>query len=249
MTIVAAIGVALIPVLGFAAPAQAADISSSASTGTGTGTGTGTECVHAAMQLEADGESGSYACLVTAPTAAQVKATNSSRVAADTVGCYDTAPVRTIYGVYSSDVVFSIIYGQLNDPVNGSWSNCIDGTFTLGLQTNAHLVMLTAFSLLQNNDIDLSGNLTMEHMNGIFPTNTVDSIGYSNLSGDGFSYSGFLGGTSNGIYAAKMGNMTINDYGRAHTFNLDVDLSTYRFLCQTGEQCNYPDGHEAPVFG
>jgi hypothetical protein len=238
----AAVAAAVISVLGVAMPASASE----------TDTTTADEsaaCLQAAQDLESSGQSGDYACLVTTPTAETEKAASTSRIAGDVVGCYDTTPTRTIYGEYSSEVVFSIIYGQVDDPVNGSWSNCIDGTFTIGLQDISHLATLTAYSVMHNGAVDLSGNITMEHMNGILPSATVDSLGYTKLSGNGFSYSGYLGGTGNGVYSAKMGNMTIMDYDKAHEFSLDVDLSTYRFLCNIGEQCRYPDGAEAPVFG
>jgi hypothetical protein len=176
--------------------------------------------------------------------------TEGSRSAsAAAVGCYNPTPQRTIYGEGSSDVAFSVIYGQQNDPVNGTWTNCIDGLLTIGLQMTSHLATLEAFSFLENQAVDLSGSITMQKMNGILPSNTVDSVGYSNLNAAGFNFSTFLGGTSNGVYSVKLGTMTINDYSKAHTFQLDVDLSTYRFVCQTREQCRYPDGNEAPVFG
>lgn len=233
----------LLSTLGLAGPASAA---TSATDDNGAA---GQACVQAATDLTSSGGTGDFACLITMSSEEAANLAPPSNARADSVGCYNSTPVRTIWAPSSSDIVYGVIYGQANDPTNGSWSNCIDLTFTIGLQTDKHIFGLSAFSVLRNYNVDLSGGITLEQMEGLLPSRTVDSTGYSNLSGDGFNFTGSMGGTHNGTYIFKLGNMKIQDYERAHTFNLNLDLSTYRFLCTPGDSCRYPDGKEAPVFG
>jgi hypothetical protein len=199
-----------------------------------------------------DTPGGDFACVLTGeePHAAlrgvEGVGAPSTDETADSRECGD-APERQITNPYGSFIQYSIVYGQSGSPVNGSWAKCIDLYSRVFLQTESHQWALSLYTSLKD-AIDIHGTVQILEFHGILPASVTDADGYSQHNVTTFTSSGWLRGTPRGTYAMKMASTTITDYDKAFDITLDANRSTFRFLCNGTNQCNYPDGHEAPIF-
>jgi len=158
---------------------------------------------------------------------------------------------RYVLNNYAGQVNFCVFYGQTGSPVNGTWVRSIYNTLTINLQTVTHLLTFSSENLdfAGVNAAELSGFIYMRNNQGILPPVVTDELTF-NLSegGSTANFSAYIGGTNNGVYNVSVADMNIVDYDYAFSTPIQYEANTFRFLCQTGEQCNYPDGMEAPVF-
>ena len=175
----------------------------------------------------------------------------SPRTVDPVCGNIATNPRRSIADIYTGRVDFCVIYGQTNSPVNGSWSRSIYNTLTVNLQSVTHLLTFSSFmdGIDAGGAAELSGFIYMRNNQGITPPVVTDNLVFNLSEGASTAnFSAYIGGTSNGIYHVNVSDMTVSDYTYAVTIPIASEANTYRFLCQTGEQCLYPDGAEAPIF-
>jgi hypothetical protein len=162
---------------------------------------------------------------------------------------YD-APVHSIIDVYTVNTTFCLIYGQ--DYVGASpndWAKVLSMDFTLNLQQNLHL-----WTLIVNGDLfsnaDLSGFVTLQRQFGVgLPQEVVSTSwaapnGYTRAYGDLEYEVPSTGGT----YAVRVHQMHVNDFDHAFSMDFEKDVALPRFYCPPADQCNYPNGQEAPVF-
>jgi hypothetical protein len=162
-----------------------------------------------------------------------------------------SSPTRDITSRFTSEINFCIIYGQNNSPVNGSWTENQTIRWQIGLQRTWHPV---DFRVTPSGSFDYptswDGVLTMQHQNGIFPPNDVESNEIGKSAYGQFTALGGAGGTplsETGTYAIRIHDMAV--FNSRYNFSSDVAFSvtSQRFVCANDQQCEWPNMEEAPV--
>ncbi len=174
----------------------------------------------------------------------EIPAGSNDEVSSRAALCTGAPNTRTIVSELQVDIFLCVTYGQVNSPTNGSWSRSIDVDWTVYPGWNsAQSRVVTAPSA---GAPTLTGTITSQKQNGIFPPTELSSAAFS-MNGNDAATGYVVGGlNTGGSHAVKMEDREVTD--SAYSFNkfIGAGETTPRFSCDTSEQrCFYPNGEEA----
>ena len=161
------------------------------------------------------------------------------------VACDPTQPpTRTIVSELQVNIYLCIVYGQENDPVNGSWAQSIDVDWTVYPGWNSAQSRVS--TIPSEGSPTLTGTITSQKQNGILPPTELSSALFT-MNGNDSATGYVVGGlNTNGSHSVKMEDLEVTDPAYAFSRVIGPGEATPRFTCDTGqERCYYPNGQEA----
>lgn len=162
------------------------------------------------------------------------------------------APLQEVRGGYEGNVEGTVFYGQKTSNNHIIWIRAINIQFVIYLKQNYHDFSVNWSTANQFwNSVSLSGYAQLLEMNGIFAPAVKDYVMFNNGPGlsIGENYSGILEQPSgNHVMSARLADFVVIDPEMGYEGRIEGSLAVPRFLCNSGEQCVYPNGEEAPVW-
>lgn len=160
-------------------------------------------------------------------------------------------PRAEVRGWYEGNVETTVFYGRKTNGVT-EWIRGINAQFTINLQQSEHPIDFMWIKGDYEYPITFSAWAELIEMRGPLLTPVRrDFILFNNGPRTSFSekYKSILKQPSgNYIMSAGITDMLIIDPQKGFNSKVSGDFHVPRFLCNSGEQCKYPDGKEAPVW-
>lgn len=207
-------------------------------------------CTEAIVTVEITSPDGTVSSLTeeTADVASTLPPSSLAEARAVTCTIIDV-PTRTIVSELQVNIDACVLYGQENDPQNGSWlrSTKVEWTAYPGypsVQNQLRLISTEA----STGDVWLFGTLTLQKQNGVGIPIDRTSATFDIRSGNPPIPSAYLTGADTwGSHAVRMDDLSITDFDYQFSAQIaDPTLFTPRFHCDTNvERCYYPNGEEA----
>lgn len=155
-------------------------------------------------------------------------------------------PERYIVSELESNVYFCVLYGQVNSPINGTWTRSI----------NVEWIMFTGWNSAQNKirtvpsagTPTLKGTVSSQKQNGVLPPTKLATSLWSN-KGNTTTTGWNVGGlTRSGSHSVVINDLHVTDPGKGYKIFVGGNIATHRFTCNTGtKRCYYPNMKEAPL--
>lgn len=162
-------------------------------------------------------------------------------------------PTESISDDYTSRVLHTLYYGRDEPGIAGDWIRAVNMMLNVGLKTSNHNFVLgwsTALAPPQEK-ITLNGTIRLQQMQVFGTPDPVDELFWNNSPGAGTDavYTGVLQQpTDKAIYSIAVADFHVVNIAKAFSIRINQDFAVPRFLCNYPEQCQYPDGKEAPIF-
>lgn len=163
-------------------------------------------------------------------------------------------PKQAIADDYTSSVAGSFYYGQDSPGTANDWIRAVDMMLDLNLKTTYHDFRFGWNTSVGPWDekITVNGWVQLQKNEGIAEPKPVDPIFFNNSTKPETSFlitGGLEQPAEGGVYSVEVKSMQVTNQAKAFTIKLKGSMAVPRFLCNYPEQCKYPDGKEAPIFG
>ncbi|WP_146085045.1 hypothetical protein [Rathayibacter tritici] len=170
--------------------------------------------------------------------------TSSSGQALRAVNCVDAPPTRTIINELQVDINLCVIYGQVDSPVNDTWTRSIIVDWTVYPGWNSAQSRIS--TIPSEGSPTLTGTVTSQRQNGVLPPTELSSAAFT-MSGNDVQAGYVVGGlTTGGSHSVKMEDLEVSDPTYSFNHVVGVGEATPRFECDSEqERCFYPNGEEA----